>query len=100
MPTIKLDTDRSLRFTFKAFLALEETCKINVYTLDLRTLSPGQVRDLVWASQLNTNKPLSREQVAKYLPPVTEDLSKVIEAVVEALAASYGAGDTDEAPGA
>ena len=99
MPSVTLDKERALRFTFQAFLALEETCKLNVYTVDFRALSPGQVRDLVWAGQLGTPKALTRDGVAKYLPTDMTALSEVVGQVVEAVAESYGAGKQDEAAG-
>jgi hypothetical protein len=100
MPTVKLDRERTLRFDFNAFITLDEVCKINVYALDMRTLSPLQIRDLVWCAQLHTDKPLTRERVGKYLPTTIEEMLEVRKALIDAISESYGAGDDQKAPGA
>lgn len=83
---ITLDKERELRFDYTALCALEETCQINIYKAGLfDEISPSRTRDLVWAAQLSTEKPLTREQVAKYLPTKPELLMGCVEVVANAL---------------
>lgn len=84
--SIKLDRERSIRFDMAALMALDEVCKFNVLAAGaLSNLSPTRIRDLVWAAQLHTEKPLTREKVSKYLPTDMEKLTKIIGDLVEAL---------------
>lgn len=81
--TVTLDKPRTLRFDAESFIRLDEECGIDAYRLDLRAMTPKQTRDLVWAGQLHTPKPLTREQVTKHLP--TE-----AKAVIELRVTAYG----------
>lgn len=86
MNIVKLDKDRELRFDYRALCALEEVCHVNVYEKNpFDNLSASRIRDLVWAAQLHTEKPLSREKVCEYLPLDVESLVEVGNVVAKAL---------------
>ena len=88
---IHLDKDREFRFDFNALVALEEQCHINIlqsqaYKLD----SPTAIRDMAWAGQLVSDKPLSREQVGKFLSTDADDYVKLAKMIAEALREALG----------
>ena len=88
---VKLDTDRELRYDFRAFVAMDEDCGIN--PMDPKTyadFSPRKIQALVWAGQLHTKNPLTKERVVEFLPTEGEALVKVMEAVSDALARALG----------
>lgn len=84
---VKLDTERELRYDFRAFVAMDEDCGIN--PMDPKTyadFSPRKIQALVWAGQLHTKNPLTKERVLEFLPTDGAALVRVMESVSEALA--------------
>lgn len=85
--SLKLDRPRELRFTMPSIIALCELTRINLYdpaSYDFR--NPVHLRDIMWAGQLDTKKPLTRLQVGTFLPSDVEELGTIIQAVALAVA--------------
>jgi hypothetical protein len=84
--TVQLDKERELVFDNAAILELDEVCGINVMRPSTYyAISPKQLRDLVWAGQLHTKKPLTRAQVGSYLPLESEAYAAMAQAVADAV---------------
>ena len=89
--TIKLDRDREIKFPFVALTALDEECKINLHSPETYTdFSPRKIRDLVWAGQLHTEKPLTRFTVSNYLPTDLDACGEIAIELSKAIRVALG----------
>lgn len=90
--SLQLDKPREIKFNFAAFLALDEQCGLNAMDpATYRSFTPKQAVALVWAGQLHTAKPLSREQVAEHIPTDADEFVTMMTIVSESLGAALGA---------
>ena len=96
-PTVKvtLDKERSLKFGYGAYIALEEaTGKTIGELLHPRNLTSATgVRDFIWAGLLHEDPDLTREQVADMLSfdRLVELQTKIAEAIKNSMPKGKGA---------
>lgn len=96
--TVRLGkNDVEMRFTFPVFDRLNREHGINAMRPSTYIdFTPSTGASLVWAGQLHTKKPLTREQVVKLMPTDTDEYFAMMEVVAGQLNAALGVKKDDE----